>query len=71
MKFVLLHSFGEGLGGMRGGEGIMPGKLIDSAWFVVFWEDEGIEEASPCRYWVREKERRDIWPALEMGRKIA
>lgn len=44
---------------------------IDSAWFVVFWEDEGIEEASPCRYWVREKERRDIWPALEMGRKIA
>jgi len=22
----------------------------DSGWFVVFWEDEGVEEASPCSY---------------------
>lgn len=27
----------------------------DSGWFVVFWEDEGLEEASPCNYCVGEK----------------
>lgn len=27
----------------------------DSGWFVVFWEDEGAEEASPCNYCAGER----------------
>lgn len=28
----------------------------DSGWFVVFWEDEGVGEASPCNYCAGERE---------------
>lgn len=41
---------------------------MNSSWFAVFWEDEGVEEASPCNYCVEGKGGEWYTRALKMSR---